>query len=396
MEIRKITEKERRPLMDLYRYAFTEWSDQAVKDEELDEIVVQETLGLFENGRLVSSLRVHDFLQSVRGIVKDCGGVAGIATYPEARHKGYARQLMIAGFQKMHDQGQSVSMLDPFKESFYTQFGYVSANAPYLVQAPLKTLKHTAPKGSDWTFERVRAVNVMDEVVEFTREVGLTQYHGYITFKTLSNAMWKQRVKDSQVVFVKRKGKIQALSRYRIKGERRGDRWQTTMTVIDSLWRTRDARMALFHFFAQHQDQIDEIIFHAPFETKVEHWFRDVRLKVERKTPWMVRVVDAPKAVEKLTALGEDLLVIQISDPDCSWNNGIFTLQSEKSRLSLTKSSGKPIVKLSISAFSALVFGTLSLEELEYQEEITISEPWARHTLQRWFPELSVYNVVYF
>ena len=38
----------------------------------------------------------------------------------------------------------------------------------------------------------------------------------------------------------------------------------------------------------------------------------------------------------------------------------------------------------------------LSVEELEFQGEITITEDWARHTLQRWFPLLPLYNVVYF
>ena len=54
MEIRTITSKERRSLMELYRYAYTKWSDHPVKDEELDEIVVDETLGLFDDGRLLS------------------------------------------------------------------------------------------------------------------------------------------------------------------------------------------------------------------------------------------------------------------------------------------------------------------------------------------------------
>ena len=73
LEIRKITKKDRHALMDLYRYTYTEWSDREIKEEELEEILTHETLGLFENGRLVSSTRIHEFQQSVRGILKDCG-----------------------------------------------------------------------------------------------------------------------------------------------------------------------------------------------------------------------------------------------------------------------------------------------------------------------------------
>jgi predicted acetyltransferase len=395
MEIRKITAKDRKALMDLYRYAYTEWSDQEIKDEELEEILTHETLGLFENGRLVSSTRIHEFQQSVRGVLKDCGGIAGVASYPEARHKGYVRHLMLAGFKEMYEQE---SMLDPFKPSFYAKFGYTTANAPYLVKAPIKHLKHTAREDTnpEWSFERLRAVDAKDTLLGFIREIGPAQYHGFIIFKSIPDGMWKRRVKDSVVVFVKYKGVIQAASRYRIKGERREGRWISELTVIDILWRTREARMKLFDFFATHQDQINDIIIHAPFETRVEHWFEDARLSIERKAPWMVRVIDVRKAVENLPATGEDIVTMEISDPDCLWNNGVFTIQSEKNCLQVNKSSGKPVVKLSIKAFSSLVYGTLSVEELEFQGEITITEDWARHTLQRWFPLLPLYNVVYF
>ncbi|MFX1576724.1 MAG: enhanced intracellular survival protein Eis [Promethearchaeota archaeon] len=398
LEIRKITKDERLALNDLYRYAYTEWSDQDVKDEELDDMRIEETLGVFENGRLVSSLRVHDFQQSVRGVLKSCGGIAGVATYPEARRKGFVRKLMQESFTIMHKQGQSVSMLDPFKQTYYEQFGFVAANAPYLIEAPIKqlTVWHPKKQDSDWTYERVRAVNAKEDYLNFVREVGPSQYHGYIIFKTIPDTMWKRRVKDSVIVFVKYKGNTEALSRYRIKGERIKGQYRSTFHVIDALWRSRAARDRLFAFYLKHQDQIDNISIHAPFETKVEHWFKDTRLKVERKTTWMVRIIDAKKAIEDLPGAGEDIISVELSDSDCPWNNGVFSLQSEKGRLRLTESSGHSVVKSSIQAFSSLLYGTQSLEELEFQGNITVSEKWARHILQRWFPPLSLYNVVYF
>lgn len=398
LEIRKITKKDRHALMDLYRYTYTEWSDREIKEEELEEILTHETLGLFENGRLVSSIRIHEFQQSVRGILKDCGGIAGVASYPEARHKGYIRKLMLAGFKEMYEQGQSVSMLDPFKPSFYAKFGYASANAPYLVKAPIKHLIHNEKKNttSEWSFERLRAVDVKDTLLRFIREIGPIQYHGFIIFKSIPDEMWKQRVKDSLVVFVKHKGVIQAASRYRIKGERRDGRWVAELTVIDFLWRTRESRIKLFDFFSSHQDQIDDIIIHAPFETRVEHWFEDGKISIERKAPWMVRVIDTITAVEDLPATGEDIVTMEISDLECSWNNGVFTIQSEKNHLHMNKSSDKPVVKMSIKAFSSLVYGTLSVEELMFRREIALTDDWAQHTLQRWFPLLPLYNVLYF
>ena len=110
----------------------------------------------------------------------------------------------------------------------------------------------------------------------------------------------------------------------------------------------------------------------------------------------MVRVIDTIKAVEDLPATGEDIVTMEISDLECSWNNGVFTIQSEKNHLHMNKSSDKPVVKMSIKAFSSLVYGTLSIEELMFRGEIALTEDWARHTLQGWFPLLPLYNVLYF
>lgn len=398
-EIRKITKNERPAIMALYRYAYTEWTDQDEKSEELDLIIEQETLGLFEKGRLVSSLSVHEFQQSIRGVLKDCGGVAGIATYPEARRKGYVRELMQEGFKMMHEKGQPVSMLDPFKQSYYEQFGYVAANTAYIVQAPLKQLNifDATQPNLDWTFERVRARNAKEEYLKFVCEIGPIHYHGYLIFKTFPDALWRQFTKESLIVFVKYKGQIQALSRYRIKGVQIEGETHSTMHVLDLLWRTREARDKLFFFFKQHQDQIQNIRIHAPFDTKVEHWFKDAQLKVNQaRTPWMVRIIDAKNAVQNLPGAGDDTVTIELTDANCPWNNGIFSLQSEKGRLRLTKSSGHPVVTATIQALSALVYGTHPIEELEFQAELSITEEWARHALQRWFPPLPLYNVVYF
>jgi predicted acetyltransferase len=331
-------------------------------------------------------------------VLKECGGIAGVATYPEARRMGYVRRLMQAVFKQMYERGQVVSMLDPFKASFYAKFGYVNAVAPYLVEAPLERLLHSqgGATGKGWTVERLRAVDAQEEYLAFLRAVGPAQYHGYLVFKAITAGMWKQRVKDSLVVLVKQKGRIQAASRYRIKGERVKGRWQATLTAIDILWRSRDAREQLFAFFSKHQDQIHQIVFHAPFDPQVEHWFSDTRLKVERKTPWMVRIIDARGALENLPSAGDDTITIELADRDCPWNAGVFALQCRSGKLRLKKGSGKPAVKASIEGLTALVYGTQPLEELEFHNQLSIAEESARNALKRWFPPLPLYNVLYF
>ena len=76
MEVRKITEAERRTLLGLYRYAFGGWLDEVPEDSG-GWTPPDDTFGLFDESKLVSALTVVRFQQSIRSVLKGMGGIAG-------------------------------------------------------------------------------------------------------------------------------------------------------------------------------------------------------------------------------------------------------------------------------------------------------------------------------
>jgi predicted acetyltransferase len=399
MEIRNLTDKERAEARWLHRYAFGEWSDQDLKEEEMTYLQPKQTIGLFDNsGKLVSTVAVIDFQQSIRGVIKRMGGIAEVGTYPEARYQGNIRKLMKYAFVQMHKNGFPVSMLAPFKESYYMKFGYAKANAPYIVVVPNHAIRYALSMdlGPDWIIERYRAQDVQKQYFEFFNAVPLNQFHGFITFSDISPQVWKMRCKDSLIVFVKQDGKTLGMARYRIQRKDPRDEDSQELNIIDFYWANPTARSKLLNFFAKHADQVQTFTFHVPFDVKIEHWFKDITLQVKRFNPWMVRVLDVETALSGLPGEGEDELRIQVIDGMCEWNNHIFALRSENDILQVQRTSGTSGADISINALSALVYGTLPVEELEYHGFLQIKEEWVRHTLNRWFPTLPIFNPVYF
>ena len=63
--------------------------------------------------------------QNIRGVVYPMAGVAGVATLPLARRRGYARALVTELLGQMREAGHAVSALYPFRPSFYQRFGDV-------------------------------------------------------------------------------------------------------------------------------------------------------------------------------------------------------------------------------------------------------------------------------
>ncbi len=64
--------------------------------------------------------------QNIRGTVLPMAGVAGVATHPLARRRGLVRTLLNQLLEEMRDDGTPVSVLYPFRTSFYARFGYVT------------------------------------------------------------------------------------------------------------------------------------------------------------------------------------------------------------------------------------------------------------------------------
>ncbi len=89
------------------------------------------------NGRIVSCLNIADReVWFSKGTVR-VGGIAGVATHPEERGKGYASRLISDTLDFLKTQGYALSALIPYSAHFYRRFGYeICGNACRYITAP--------------------------------------------------------------------------------------------------------------------------------------------------------------------------------------------------------------------------------------------------------------------
>lgn len=393
MEIRKITEAERRAVSGLHRYAFGGWADEVPEDLG-SWTPPDDTFGVFDEGKLISALTVVRFQQSVRGVLKGMGGIAGVASYPESRRQGHIRELFKAAFSEMRQQNLPVSMLSAFKRSFYAQFGYVTADCSPLAKTSTRNLTSALKvrPGIDWEFERVRAVDAKEIFLAFTQEIAPSRYHGFVLKPDISDQVWKWRNANALVVLVKAEGVLQALARYRIKLTPADEEPMQSIVVREMYWRTLDARDALFSYFARHADQMTTITFYVPSAERFEQWFPDAWWEMQLWESWMVRVVDVERTLQDLPGQPSGSLVVQVTDDSCDWNTGTYRLKAEGGRLQVKRGGTNPRTRLSIQGLSALVYGTLALEEVEHKGWATVEVPEDRQLLQQWLPTRPFFN----
>ena len=232
------------------------------------------------------------------------------------------------------------------------------------------------------------------------------QYHGTV-LADFTDAQWQVRCQDVLCVFVEQSNQTRAIAAYSSNIELPTERY---INVHLMCWIDTASLLQLFHFFAVHRDQIHRIHMQVPFGTNFHQWFRDASQPYEATfshSPWMIRVVDVEAAIADLPASKKEKVTVAISDQFCEWNNSMFTIQNEDNRLRAfrhqSQSATHPEVKATIEGISALVYGIISLEEIEYRQWLEFSDEVTEErklnikiAIQEWFPVLPIYNPIGF
>lgn len=402
MEIRKLAPEERSELLRGFDYAFFEWTGRAIAEDDVEGINSHDVIGIFVDGRLASALISYKFQQPIRGAVKGMGGIGGVWTYPEYRARGFVRELIKIALHEMHELGIATSMLIPFKDRFYANFGYVTSNANLEVKVPIAAFSYTLRSeiAGNWQVDRVNASTVRDEFLTFMLDLAPSQHHGITIPINATAKQWQEAMDKRLCVCIRKDGQLAAIAIYRINSDYRAAPSDRLIQVFHMYWRNLEARTKLFSFFALHRDQVRYISMDLPLGLNFYQWFQDITEPCTTKVAinaYMVRVTDVEKAISDLPAPTPGKVAIAISDPHCEWNDCTFAIFAQDGKLTAQRiETIEPDAIATIQGISALVYGTLNVEELEYRDWLKIRNPQARATLSSWFPTMLLYNTFRF
>jgi len=118
MTIERLTEEQFLDSVRLSEYAFTYKLSEQQLDEVPKKLKNHQIYGIYENNKLAAKFHLIPLSTYVGDQSFKMGGIAGVATYPEYRRRGYVKELLTYALETMRTQGFTVSMLHPFDVSF--------------------------------------------------------------------------------------------------------------------------------------------------------------------------------------------------------------------------------------------------------------------------------------
>ena len=365
IEIKELKGEQIGPAIDLAFYAFFPTPGDVDKIKEKIQYFTEDTsYVLFEDDKPVSALVCKPIYQNVRGVIKPMCGIQNVATNPEARRKGYAKQLMFEAFEHMKNQNLVFSTLYPFKEAFYEKMGYVSFPQIRTAEFAPSSLEPLLSKNISGNVERMQISEGYEIYKNFLHEMR-EKIHG-MGVKADTEL---KRVKDEAqywLAVAKDNEEVLGILTYKITGF-----WKE-IKVRDFYYKNSQGKYLLLKWFASHSDQIKEV--HLPIRPDEfpETWVYDTLWGAKGKIKsrdWVPSPMGRVVIIEQMSGLkvGSGKISIKIKDEYCKWNNRSFLFESKNGILQVEKSNDYEC-ELSIQGLSAIVYGCYNLEDFQYKE----------------------------
>jgi len=332
--------------------------------------------GVWDEGGMQAKVVVIHYKQHFgpHGVIP-MGGIAGVASLPASRGKGYAGTCLKYVLERMRDDGEVISALFPFAWDFYRKLGWEWVGIERRYQVPTRILK------SDPETERVRAAETADRsaiIACYTEFAG--RYRGAMERRLQDwNRILDHGDKNYTYTYLyEQEGKIEGYFTYR-----GGKKEETRLREFISL--TPRAQRALLGLMRRHEMQVEKFAWTAPSDdplwSQYYHW--DIETKLEPVT--MSRVVDVPGAFAYCrpapTASGS--VTVAVEDACAPWNTGTWRIAFEGGKAQAERTHADPQVSMDIQALSQAYHGMPTLEMLRSAERLTVHDEAGFAALQQ-------------
>ncbi|MFX1513216.1 MAG: enhanced intracellular survival protein Eis [Promethearchaeota archaeon] len=351
----------------------------------------KEAYGIFDGDLLASTGAFHHFKLKLRNHLVDMGGIWGIATLPHYRNQGYIRHILLKMLEEMIDKKIPISVLYPFKYSFYEQFGWRLADQSYFCRIDIDNIKYRSV-----TNRKVQEVEIKKrEVPEDIKAVYRLCFKKFNFIVDRTDKEWQMTIdlKKPGFWFVCYDEKDNPCGyvglRFLEKNEWSWlnlDNQESSIYLRDIFWQDRETKQALFNFLKAHRDHRKHILFSIPCPPFVSSIATPNYTNIIRLRPnAMARIVNVKDLFELFNYSYDVNFVLKVNDELIPANNKNFWIKITNGKAKLEETTNTPDIRISIGSLTQIIIGYRNASQLHESWEIDCSTDMLS-TLDQLFP----------
>lgn len=390
MEFHIASERGRGPIEDLWAYCFEPLEHPFFQWYFNSCFRSENTLVGYENNSLAACVHLNPYQLFLRERTVPVSYIVGLATSPEARRGGVARQLLQAALAEMRRRKHYFNILMPSRAGFYYPFGWELCYHQLKYAINLDELRGLTSSEGQFTMV---ADGDQWELFQTVYRKFTAGRHG---FAVRGEAEWRRLVSShlaekGHISILAYNGHPAAYIFYQLLDGK--------IVVSDMAYNSSQAQRSILNFFYNHRSQVSAAEFNAPFNDNLHLSLSNPKEGVSIYPFMAGRLVDVGGALQALgyPANVQANLTIAVADPLAEWNNHTFavTVDNGQAQAVIIDSAEADIV-CTIGGLSQLVFGRLSVQELIYEGKLSVQEDAKAHLLMQLFPKVENYINEYF
>ena len=368
MKIRKIDGSERFDAYLISAFCFHDRIDDVENERERIEGERLEDWGAFTDDNVLAARIVdHRFKFFIDGVPVCTGGIGAVSTLPEYRDKGAIREIFKALLPESYRNGEVISALVPFNQTFYRKQGYevVTFQSNYeLKPAILSEYKF------DGTVTRWNPGEPVDDYLKIYNEfaanynLAMLRDEKSMTEHMKVDKLYQER--KFSYIFSRNGENISYITFTDIKNDP-----AAILHVEESAWVNRDGFQAILAFLGRFEADYGNIQLPLPYGIDLLRVIRSPRAYEIHKTcrhDFMVRVINAKKLLEVIKKPVDCDFVIKVNDELIPENNGVWRVTSD----SVTEAE-EPDLIVSERAFAQMAVGCINLDEAMLRPDVEIN-----------------------
>ena len=322
------------------------------------------------DGEIAGALVLYPLTAYLCGDPRPVVGVGSVAVSPEHRRRGVAEAFMRAALREMRQKGQALSMLYPFRLSFYRKFGYGLVEHVHVFSTPASNFLPSDEA------RRVRRLRHPDRPhVQALYDRVAPRWNFALARKP---EWWEQRLwtypGEWAVYEGRRHGLIEGYLYYEIAVPEGPFKLQ--MTVMEMLAATPEAQRGLVGYIASLADQVAQVHTASPADSVLLSLLRSPHTLEDSvdlggfteagtlHTGAMLRLVDVRAALEARPAggNGRGVIALEVEDEILPQNARAFGLSVKDGRFHVSNEPGRraPRLRCGVDVLAQIYGGALS------------------------------------
>ena len=361
MNIRYAVKKDLENIKDIWNYCFGD-EEAFVNYYFNNKYKPENTIIIEENDELMSSLQLNQYKINLNNKVYNTSYVVGVSTYPNARGKGYMKDMMDFALNELYKKDQLVSLLMPIDYRLYKKYGYEHCYDQIEYKLNIEELKQFKIVGDFKKITNNHINYMMDIYNEF-----LLNTNGYVVRdKNYYENLFKEIKCENGHMYIHKEENYEGYIIYFI--------MEDTMFVREMCYKNINSLKSMLKFVYNHNTQCKKVTIMSPTIDSIRYILPNLKTSEINIKPFMMgRVINLEKFLNTLSIECNDLdsVYIDIIDNQIKENNNVFEISVKDNKVKAIKSNTKADIALSINYISQLAFSYIDIEKVLFLENIT-------------------------